>query len=131
MRLSSLSVLLVLVSLPLSGCLSGNSYPDRYGQSYCSTLFLCFDQDDIEDMEGWNDVGECRDDVADSIRDSADYDRWEEGDASFDSDAAGACIDEVLEFQGDSSCDGGSLDLFSYAEFLLDVSAEECGEVYD
>ncbi len=120
-----------LACLPLMGCLSGNGYPDSYARAYCGSLFGCFEADSVEDMTGWDDADECREDVASSVRDTAAYDSWEEGEASFDSDDAEACQGEAQEFRNDSDCAGEALNLFSYAAFLLDVSDEACGSVYD
>jgi hypothetical protein len=77
-----------------------------------------------------DDSGDFKDALAYNIRGSLAYDRWEEGDASFDSEAAGVCIDEVSEFRTDADCAGESLNLFNYAAFLLDAAHEDCGAVY-
>ena len=121
----------VLACFPLMGCLSGNSYPDSYARAFCGSLFGCYEADSVEDVTGWDDADECREDRAAALREGAGYDSWEEGDASFDSDAAEACQGEAQEFRNDSDCAGEALNFFSYAAFLLDVSDEACASVYD
>lgn len=123
--------LLVLPLLLLSGCLSGNTYPERYGDAYCGTLFACFEADSVEDLTGFDNASDCSEETAEVVRDRADYDRWEEGDASFDSDAAAACIEEVSEFLADGDCAGDELNILNYAAFLLDVGHEDCDSVYE
>ena len=130
MRLST-TLLLVLPLFVLSGCLSGDSYPERYAAAYCGTLFACFEADSVEDITGHDDAGDCSEEVAQAVRDRADYDQWEEGDASFDSDAASACIEEVSEFRADGDCAGEELNLFSYGAFIFDVAHEDCDSVYE
>lgn len=115
----------------LTGCVSGNNYPDSYASAYCGTIYACFEADSIEDNSDWDDISECRDEVAESIMDGSDYDSWEEGDATFDGDAAENCIDEVLEFRSDSDCSGDDWNIFTWAAFVIDVSHEDCGSVYD
>jgi len=122
---------MAVLCFPLTGCLSGNGYPDSYAQAYCGTLFACFESDSVEDMTGWDDVGDCKDEVASDLRSTGQYDSWEEGEASFDSDAAAACIEEVQEFRGDSDCAGESLSFLNFAAFLFDVADEACSSVYE
>ena len=118
-------------SVFLAGCLSGGGYPDSYASAYCGTMFACFDADSIDNVAGWDNLSDCKEEVAEDGRQTAGYDGWEEGELTFNSDAAANCIDEVEEFQVDSDCDGRNLDFINYALFALDVAHEDCGSVYE
>lgn len=117
--------------LPLVGCLTGDNYPDQYATEYCRTLFACFEADDIEDQMDYNDEKECRQEVAEDGRDSADWDGYEEGDLEFNADNADQCIAEVAEYRADSSCGEDDLNPFTYAVFVVDISHDDCGDVYE
>jgi len=120
-----------LLLLCLSGCVSGGSYPETYGLTYCSALFTCFEADSIEDLLGWDDVDDCAEDRAELIRDSDAYQDWDAGDADFDEDAAEECLDEVRDIESDPDCEGAELGLLSYPLFEFDAYTEECDEVYE
>jgi hypothetical protein len=130
MRIAFIPVLF-LVAISMGGCLSGGGYPDSYASAYCTTVFSCFEQDSVDDGTGWDNAADCKEKIAEDLRQTSTYDAWEEGELSFNSEAASACIEEIREFQDDSDCDGRDLDLFSYALFVLDVTHEDCDSVYE
>jgi hypothetical protein len=125
----------VLVALScvtfFAGCVAGGGYPESYANAYCGTMFACFDQDSIDNVVGWDNVSDCKEETADRIRETSGYDGWEEGDLAFNSDAAANCIDEVQEFRVDSDCDGRSLDVLSFGLFSIDVDHNDCSAVYE
>lgn len=122
---SPLSLALALAFL-LPGCLNGDNYPKNYASAYCASLFACVaDEDEIEFWLTYDDEQECADEVQQDLVNGSVYDAYEEGDRTFDEDAAEACIEEVDQIRDDSSC--GSMNL---AEWLVDASTEECGDVY-
>lgn len=120
---------LVLIPLFLSGCIlgGGGSFPDRYSKEFCSTMFTCMDEDEVELWFDYDDVTECRDEFSESIEDSQAYEGWEEGDCTYDPEAAKSCLQEVSEMTSDNDCDGD----MSYLTFALDAMNDDCSEVYD
>jgi len=124
--------LLCLLALPLAGCVTANNYPDQYSKAYCASLFACVPEDAIEFWGGYDDADECEEGVADLLRDTPEFEAFEEGDREFDSDDAGDCIDEVAEIQSDSSCqtDEGAPNM-NILDFTFDASTEACSSVYD
>ena len=44
------------LSAPLmTGCLTGNNYPDQNARAFCGSVYACFDSEDIEDYFGYDD----------------------------------------------------------------------------
>ena len=125
-----LALVLALVSLLCSACVTGTNYPDSYASAYCGTIYACFETDSIEDFFGWDSVSDCRDEKSAEGTESWAYDAYLEGDRVFDSEAAGNCIGEVEEFRSDPDCAGEELNLFNGAGFLLDIEHEDCAAVY-
>ena len=74
--------------------------------------------DDIEFWTQYDDEDECAADVQSAIESSTVYDEYEEGDRTFDTDIADACLKEIRETREDSNC--GEM---SYLEFLQDSEA--------
>jgi len=119
-------LLLAALALFATGCLTGDSYPDQWSRAACGSLYACVDEDQIEDWLGYDDEGECVEENAEDIRQSTAYDEYEEGDREFNSDNASECIDEAAEVRNDSDC--GDMNVLTY---FLDISTEECTEVYE
>ncbi len=113
------------VALLLSGCVNGNNYPKTYAAAYCGALFACVDESEIENWTAYDDEKECREDFQADLEDTSTYDQWEEGDRTFDSDAANACINEADQIRDDSDC--GTM---NFLEFFVDSGTDECSEVY-
>lgn len=124
-RLGTLVLGVLALTLLLPGCLNGNSYPKNYAATYCGALFACVDESEIENWTNYDDEKECREELQEDLEGTSTYDAYEEGDRTFDSDAAQACIDEADQIRDDSDC--GTM---SYLEFFVDSATDECGEVY-
>jgi len=112
-------------ALLFAGCLTGESYPKSYAQSYCWSLFECVDNDEIDFWLGYDDVSDCREEIEDDLRDSSAYESWRQGDCGFDSEAAASCQEEVADIVNDSSC--GSM---NWLEWSFDGASNDCAEVY-
>jgi len=113
------------VALCLSGCLTGDSYPKSYAQAYCSSLFECVDEDQIDLLLGYDDAAECREEIEEDRRASSEFQSWQEGDCGFDSEAAASCQEELTDVINDSDC--GSM---NWLEWVIDGASTECAEVY-
>ena len=116
---------LLLIPL-LSGCITGNNYPEKFATSLCETAFTCLDSGDIEFITGYDNQDECIVDLTAEIQTSTTYDEYEEGTRSFNKDAANLCFTEIIEVQGDSDCDG-SMNAWS---FFTDIQSNACDDVF-
>ena len=116
-----------VVCLGLVGCLTGQSYPERYSRTFCSSLFTCLSPENAEFWSGADSEQECVDNSAGAIESSELLDAWQEGDCEFDADAARLCLAEVDELRDDPDCDGAMNPLL----FGLDQLDSSCFEVYD
>ena len=79
---------LILCSLLLGACTTGNSYPAQYANAYCSSLYQCVDSDSIEFVYSYDNVSECKEEEEKNIRNSSYFDSFEEGDIAFNKEAA-------------------------------------------
>jgi len=113
-------------SLFLGGCVSGGSYPTQRARTYCDSLFSCVDEAEIEFWTRYDDIQECVDEQADSFEDSADYQRFIDGECEFDAESADACLEEISEVKNDNDCDGN----MSFLAFSFDSIDQNCGDVY-
>ena len=107
-------------------CTTGSNYPRKNATATCKTGYACIDQDVIEDFLGYDSIDECINDLEGQIQSTDGYKDYENGSKDFYVDNANACLQEILDVQNDSDCDG-NMDVFS---FFFDVFAEECSEVY-
>ena len=110
----------------LTGCLTGNSFPEKYAAAYCGALFTCVPSNQI-DFFGYDTEEECTIDEAKNIRASSAFDDFEEGDKVFNSVAAENCILEAEQVRSDDDCNG-NMDLLS---FTLDAIDSDCADVYE
>ncbi len=124
-RFGTLVLGALALALLLPGCVNGTNYPKTYAATYCGTLFACVDESEIESWTTYDDEKECREDFQAEMEDTSIYDQYEEGDRTFDGDAAEACIKEADEIRDDSDC--GTM---NFIEFFVDSGTDECGDVY-
>ncbi len=124
-RFGSLVLGAVALALLLPGCVNGNNYPQQYAAAYCGALFACVGESEIENWTSYDDEKECREELQEDLEGTSTYDQYEEGDRTFDGDAAEACINEADQIRDDSDC--GSM---NYLEFFVDSATDECGDVY-
>ncbi len=124
-RFGSPAAAALALALLMPGCLSGTSYPKTYASTYCAALFTCVDDTEIENWTNYDDEKDCRDDLQAEMEGTSVYDAFEEGDRSFDGDAADACITEADQVRDDADC--GSM---NFIQFVLDAATEECEDVY-
>ena len=115
-----------LLSALMIACTTGENYPTKYSTSLCETMYACIDNDTIETFLNYDDVEECKSEQESDFRETTTYDSYEEGDLTFNKEAADSCLEEINEVQSDSDCDG-EMDVFS---FLADMSSDDCTEVY-
>jgi len=109
----------------LFACTTGTNYPRKKAEATCKTVYTCIDPDVIEDFL-YDNIDECMDELESQYKNETSYEAFEEGDKDFFIDNADACLQEILEVQNDSDCDG-NMDPIS---FWLDITTEECSEVY-
>ena len=119
--------LIILSGVLLTACTTGNNYPQQYAKSFCKSAFTCMDNETIEFLYSYDSEEDCLLDQEKVMRDSSDFDAFEEGDLGFNKEAANLCLTEIEEVVSDSDCDG-NMDFFS---FLADASSDECDEVYE
>ena len=111
----------------LMGCINGENYPEKFAISICETAYQCIDNGDIESFTQYDNVEDCIVDFQTGIQDSADYEAWQEGDATFNKENAQICLDEINEVQVDPECNG-SMNVFS---FFQDIQNDACGKIYE
>ena len=119
-------LVLLLILVVLSGCLSGTSYPKTFATTYCASMYVCVDEGEIETWLNYDDEADCRTNLQEDIEGSAAYDAFEEGDRTFDVDAANACLEEASQVRDDADCTGS----MNILQFGLDAATEECEDVY-
>ncbi len=120
-----LLVLLTLASL-LGGCLTGNNYPAERARTYCSSLFACVAEDEIEFWTTYDDANECVDEETDLYEDSSAYGSFQSGGCDFNADSAKRCLEEASSVTSDADCDG----TMGFLSFVLDIADDDCDDVY-
>ena len=110
----------------VTACTTGGNYPEKYASTLCETSYACLDNDDIELVSGYDNEEECVAEESSKFRGSSIYDEFEEGERSFNKDAANACLTEIEEVQRDSDCDGS----MSAWTFLNDIQSDDCADVF-
>lgn len=110
----------------LGGCLTGDSYPSERARTYCSSLFACVGEDEIEFWTTYDDVNECVDEETDLYEDSSAYQSFQDGGCDFNSDSAKRCLEEASSVTSDPDCDGA----MGFLSFAIDISDDDCDDVY-
>ena len=119
-----------ILLLPLIfGCTTGDNFPAKYANAYCSSLFACVDTDsaEFEFLYKYDNAAECKEEEESNFRSSSLYDSYEEGDLVFNNEAAEECLSEMNEVRQDSDCDG-DMNILTY---FNDAISSECSNVYE
>ena len=119
----------LLFSTLLIGCTTGDNFPSKYANAYCSSLFSCVDTESVEFefLYKYDDVSECKEEEESNFRSSSLFDSYEEGDLAFNEEAAKECLEEMNEVRQDSDCDG-DMNILTYYN---DAISSECANVYE
>ena len=116
----------LLSAIFLSACVTGNNYPDQYAKTFCETTFQCLDNQDIATFTGYDTIEECILDISTNAKDSDTYKDWQAGNMVFNKDNAELCLNELVQVQEKSTCDG-SMNVLTYAG---DIQNDACADVY-
>ena len=114
-------------SFILIACTTGTNYPQKHAQTICSALFECVDEDAIDLFLSYDNIEECEASEEQIIRNSGDFDAYEEGDAEFNKEAAEQCLNEILEVRADSDCNGN----MNIVNWGIDIASSSCDKVYE
>lgn len=117
---------LLFIPLLSSACILGEAWPERYAVELCATAFTCVEGEDLSTNADWSDEQACVDDVASVVRLDPKYEGFQNGDCTWEGDAATDCLQELSDLRGSDSCDGK----MTYAELLVDGVSPRCAVVY-
>ena len=109
------------------GCTTGNNYPQKYADTICSSAFECLSADEIDLFLGYDNIEECKESEEKTMRESSNFDSFEEGDVAFNKEAAEQCLMEISEVREDSDCNG-SMNIVSWG---IDIANDACFDIYE
>ena len=111
----------------LVSCTTGNNYPKKYADTICSSAFECLNEDEIDLFLGYDDIEECKESEERTMRESGNFDAFEEGDVEFNQEAAEQCLMEISEVREDADCNGN----MNIIKWGVDIANEACFDIYE
>ena len=111
----------------LFSCVTGSNFPRKYAEATCRTGYECTDEDQLKDFLEYESIEDCINEIEGEYKNRQAFKDYESGLKDFFEDEANECIQEVLDVQNASECDGD----MDVGIFMFDLfSVEKCSNVY-